>query len=304
MKPHLPLIALAVLAAVLVAPAAALELTDDVWVLSPLKIDGTEMVTLEGVNLDLDAYGDGDGRCITAVTLQAPANAQADITLYDYSQTITGSLNVSETLISQDLYWALGEDSFQRGAIKAPYQTGAEFYLQMWTTSAFNETAKTAGQTYVGLSDTRRGNHGTAMVPLNAAVSRLTVTSSDPITLIVYTAPIASFYDAAHSQMSGGDVGFIDEAIEILFGVAEGVYLVVSLGWYLFRVIFIENLLLFAGLYEIIGMAYAANKSRDFFQFLRKVAEYNVSAIKAMYWLIEKIVTILQRIISALNPLG
>lgn len=298
------LLASLLLSLILVAPAAAMELFDDTWVLSPLKIEGTEMVTLEGANLDLDPYADGDGRCITGVVLKLPDGAQADITLYDYSQTITGSVNVSESLITQDLYWSLGEDSFQRGSFKAPYQTGAEFHLQMWTTSAFNGTAKTSGQTYVGLSDTLRGNHGTAMVPLNAAVSRLTVTSSQPITLIAYVSPISAFYDAAHDQMTGVSLGLIDEALGLLGGLAEGIYLVISLGWYVFKIVFLDNFLLFFGLFEAVGLAYAANKSKDIFQFYRRIVDYNAKVFRAMFWLIERMVTILTRIIDALNPIG
>jgi len=289
---------------VLVAPAAAMELFDETWVLSPLKIEGTEMVTLEGANLDLDPYADGVGRCITGVVLKVPDGAQADITLYDYSQTITGSVNVSESLVTQDLYWSLGEDSFQRGTLKTPLQTGAKFHIQMWTTSAFNATAKTTGQTYVGLSDTLRGNHGTAMVPLNAAISRLTVTATEPVTLIAYISPVSAFYDAANSQMSGADLGLIDEAKELLGGLAEGVYLVISLGWYVFKTVFIDNFLLFFGLFEAVGLAYAANKSRNIFQFYRKIVDYNAKVFRAMFWLIEKMVTLLTRIIDAINPLG
>ena len=77
----------------------------------------------------------------------------------------------------------------------------------------------------------------------------------------------------------------------------------VALGWYVFKKIFVENFFLFAGLFEIIGLAYAANKSRDFFQFLKRVVDYNVKAVKAMYWLIEQIITILTRIINALKPI-
>lgn len=298
-----PVAPLILLAAVLVAPASAMELFDDTWVLSPLKIEGTEMVTLEGANLDLNPY-EGDKRCITGVVLKVPDGAQADITLYDYSQTITGSVNVSESLVTQDLYWSLGEDSFQRGTLKTPLQTGAKFHIQMWTTSAFNATAKTTGQTYVGLSDTLRGNHGTAMVPLNAAISRLTVTATEPVTLIAYISPVSAFYDAANSQMSGADLGLIDEAKELLGGLAEGVYLVISLGWYVFKTVFIDNFLLFFGLFEAVGLAYAANKSRNIFQFYRKIVDYNAKVFRAMFWLIEKMVTLLTRIIDAINPIG
>lgn len=278
-----------------------MELFDETWILSPLKIEGTEMVTLEGANLDLDPYADGVGRCITGVVLKVPDGAQADITLYDYSQTITGSVNVSESLVTQDLYWSLGEDSFQRGTLKTPFQTGAEFHIYLWTDTAFNSSA---GGTYVGLSDTIRGNHGTAIVPINAAISQLEVTASEPITAIIYTSPITSFYDAASDQMTGVDIGPIDEITSLLWGLFEGVTLVITLGWYVFKVFFIDNFLLFFGLFEAVGLAYAANKSRNIFQFYRRFADYNAKAFRAMVWLIEKMVTILTRIIDAINPIG
>jgi hypothetical protein len=57
------------------------------------------------------------------------------------------------------------------------------------------------------------------------------------------------------------------------------------------------------GLFEAVGLAYAANKSRDIFQFARKITEYNAKAINAMFWLIEKMITILTRVINALKPI-
>ena len=84
----------------------------------------------------------------------------------------------------------------------------------------------------------------------------------------------------------------------------EGVYLVISLGWYVFKTVFIDNLCFFFGLFEAVGFAYAANKSRDIFQFYRRIVDYNAKVFRAMVWLIEKMVTIITRIIDALNPIG
>ena len=299
-RPPAALAALLFLAAILIPPAAAMELFDETWILSPLKIEGTEMVTLEGAHINLEPYDDNE-RVITGVVLKVPAEVEADITLYDYGQTIAGYANVSESALSQDLYWSLGGDSYQRGTLKTPFQTGAEFHIYLRTDTAFNGSA---GGTYVGLSDTIRGNHGTAIVPINAAISQLEVTASEPITAIIYTSPITSFYDAASDQMTGVDIGPIDEITSLLWGLFEGVTLVINLGWYVFKVFFIDNFLLFFGLFEAVGLAYAANKSKDIFGFYRRMVDYNAKAIRAMFWLIEKMVSILCRIIDAINPIG
>lgn len=289
MKPLPSLLALVLLSLILVDPAAAMSVVD------PTGIPGLETHTVEGVYLDFNPYESSES-CVVLVNFIMPENSELELQLYDYGQVIPGTINntfTSELVVKHlTTHCTLGTDAYTRSGMVSPLQATDTIQLRIWTES--NDTV--GSQTYAGLSDFFGGP---AVAPLNATIYRIVVSASDPITMEIQTVPVSVYYDNVVA-LAAGEQNFIG----ILTGIFEGVYLVVSLGWYIFKTIFIENLLLFAALYESVGLCYAANKSRNIFQFFRKIAEYNVAAIKAMYWLIEKMVTILTRIVDALNPLG
>lgn len=287
---RVPLIALVLLAAVLVAPAAAVTIVNLPDSVTTAYDEWTRQI-------DFNAY-DPAGAVIGELLITLNPDTTAEFTLYDYGTTITGEINRTSTgPTSEIVSYRIGD------------QTAGPYEQSTWL-----GLGSLGPQTYIiqyGVYDDG-GRHlwmkqpagKSAWTPLAYNISdiiyRASVTSTQEVRVAIAVVPIEDMNVAINERVEGTP----GNLLALLWGLLEGVYLVISLGWYVFRKIFIENFLLFAGLFEVIGMAYAANKSRDFFQFLRKVVDYNVRAVKAMYWLIEKMVTIITRIINALNPLG
>lgn len=290
MKPHLPLIALAVLAAVLVAPAAAVSIVN--------LPDSTTLVYDEWTHhVDLNAYDPG-GAVIGRVSITAYPDSITEFLLYDYGGTISGEINRTSTgPTSEIVTYRLGDQT------AGPYDHSTWLGLAALDRLTFTIQYGVYDNGYRHLWMQQPAGKSTwAPLPCNITdiIYRASFTSTQETRIAISAVPIEDMNTAINERIEGtpGNI------ISMLWGLMEGVYLVISLGWYVFKKIFIENFLLFAGLYEVIGMAYAANKSRDLFQFVRKVVEYNAIAFKAMYWLMEKMIVILTRIINALNPLG
>lgn len=286
---RVPLIAL-LLAAMLVAPAAAVTIVN-------LPDSVTTAYNEWTRQIDFNAY-DPAGAVIGELHITLNPDTTAEFLLYDYGTTITGEINRTSTgPTSEIVTYRLGDQT------AGPYEQSTWLGLGALGTQTYTIQygVYDNGARHLWMKQPAGKSFWTPLAQnISDIIYRVSVTSTQETRVAVITVPIEDM-NAAISERVSGTPGNL---LALLWGLLEGVYLVISLGWYVFRKIFIENFLLFAGLFEVIGMAYAANKSRDIFQFFKKVVNYNVAAIKAMYWLIEKMVTIITRIINALNPLG
>ena len=278
------------MAAVLVAPAAAVTIV-------PLP-DSTAGAYNEWTQyLDLNAY-DPNENAIAELIINVMPDTIVEFTLYDYSGPISGEINRTSTSpTSEIITYRLGD------------QTGGPYERSTWlpfTAISGKERFRIQYGVYddggrqLWMDQAMRPTWDTLSYNITDSIYRATISASQDAQVIINIAPWDDLNDAINQRVEGTPGNLLN----LLWDLMGGVYLVISLGWYVFKTIFIDNLLLFAALYEAVGMCYAANKSRDIFQFFRKVANYNVAAFKAMYWLMEKMITILTRIINALNPLG
>lgn len=287
---RVPLIALVLLAATLVAPAAAVTVVN-------LPDSVTTAYNEWTRQIDFNAY-DPAGAVIGELHITLNPDTITEFTLYDYGGTISGEINRTSTgPTSEIVTYRLGDQT------AGPYEQSTWLGLAALGTQTYTIQygVYDNGARHLWMKQPAGKSFWTPLAyNISDIIYRVSVTSTQETRIAVLTVPIEDM-NAAISERVEGTPGNL---LALLWGLLEGVYLVISLGWYVFRKIFIENFLLFAGLFEVIGMAYAANKSRDIFQFFKKVVNYNVAAIKAMYWLIEKMVTIITRIINALNPLG
>ena len=287
---RVPLIALVLLAAVLVAPAAAVTIVN-------LPDSVTTAYDESTRQIDFNAY-DPAGAVIGELLITLNPDTTAEFTLYDYGTTITGEINRTSTgPTSEIVTYRIGDQT------AGPYEQSTWLGLGALGTQTYTIQygVYDDGGRHLWLKQPAGKSFWTPLAyNISDIIYRASVTSTQEVRVAIAAVPIEDMNVAINERVERTP----GNLLALLWGLLEGVYLVISLGWYVFRKIFIENFLLFAGLFEVIGMAYAANKSRDFFQFLRKVVDYNVRAVKAMYWLIEKMVTIITRIINALNPLG
>lgn len=285
-----PVALLILLAAVLVAPASAVTIVNLPDSVTTAYDEWTRQI-------DFNAY-DPAGAVIGELLITLNPDTTAEFTLYDYGGTVTGEINRTSTgPTSEIVTYRLGN------------QTAGPYEQSTWL-----GIGSLGSQTYIiqyGVYDDG-GRHlwmkqpagKYSWTPLSSAITdiiyRVSVTSTQETRVAVSTVPIEDM-NAAISERVEGTPGNL---LALLWGLMEGVYLVISLGWYVFKTVFIDNLLLFFGLFEAVGLAYAANKSRDIFQFYRRIVDYNAKVFRAMVWLIEKMVTIITRIIDALNPIG
>ena len=286
----LPLITIMLLAAVLVAPAAAVSIVN--------LPDSTYTAYDEWTQyVDINLYDPG-GAVIGQMSITVYPDSITEFLLYDYGGTISGEINRTSTgPTSEIVTYRLGDQT------AGPYEQST--WLGLAALDKQTYTIKYGvyedGHRHLWMQQPA-GKSAWAPIAYNITdiIYRASFTSTQETRIAISAVPIEDMNTAINERIEGtpGNI------ISMLWGLMEGVYLVISLGWYVFKKIFIENFLLFAGLYEVIGMAYAANKSRDLFQFMKKVVDYNAIAFKAMYWLMEKMIGILTRIIDALNPLG
>ncbi|MFA5409874.1 MAG: hypothetical protein WC343_13965 [Bacilli bacterium] len=290
MKPPLPLIALVLLAAVLVAPAAAVNILNLPDTTTTAYNEWTRYV-------DLNAYDPG-GAVIAEITLIAPPDSITQFSLYDYGQEITGEINRTTTGTNAEaVTYRLGDQT------AGPYERTTWLSIPALPDETF--TIKygvyDGGGRHLWMQPYMKGGSWDNLgYNITDIIYRVAVSSTQETRITIITAPIEDL-NAAFVILEENTPGNL---IAMLWGLLEGVYLAIALGWYMFKIVFIDNLLLFAGLFEAVGMCYAANKSRDIFQFIKKVVDYNAAAIRAMFWLIGQMVGLLTRIINALNPLG
>lgn len=285
----LPLITIMLLAAVLVAPAAAVSIVN--------LPDSTYTAYDEWTQyVDINLYDPG-GAVIGELLITLNPNTTAEFTLYDYGTTITGEINRTSTgPTSEIVTYRIGDQT------AGPYEQSTWLGLGALGTQTYTIQygVYDNGARHLWMKQPAGKSFWTPLAyNISDIIYRASVTSTQEVRVAIAAVPIEDM-NAAISERVEGTPGNL---LALLWDIIEGVYLVVALGWYIFKKIFVENFLLFAGLFEVIGMAYAANKSRDFFQFLKRVVDYNVKAVKAMYWLIEQIITILTRIINALKPI-
>lgn len=290
MRFPLPLIALVVLAAVLVAPASA-ELTG-------LLPDKTYTRYDDRIShVDFNAY-DPAGEVIGEIVLLVNPDTTVNFVLYSYNQEIAGGINRTSTGANSEsvTYWIgdqvsgphdsstlfglvpLGEHKY-----RLCYGAGSDKSLKIWLYN-YNRGIGWENPSYA----------------IPDVIPRASIDSSQDIHVTVTTADTAAMR-AKLSEVWDLGQNWLIQFISIGKGMASGIYLVVSLGWYLFQKIFIENFYLALGLYEIIGAAYAANTSRDIFQFFKKFYQYNLALAQFMYRLIDSIFSIVARIIDALK---
>ena len=289
-----PVALLILLAAVLAAPASAEligHLPDSAHV---IYSDWTRQI-------DFNAYDPG-GEVIGEVQLVVNPSTTTTFTLWAYNQEITGEINRTSTGGSSELVtYRIGDQ------IAGPYEASGGLFgiLDLGPhTYKLRYGAGSDGSLRLWLQNYNRGmSWDNPVISINDVAYRVSVTSTDDVEVTITTAPSDDMHGAISEIWDLGNEGPI-QFIAVLRGLFEGVYLIISLGWYVFKIAFIDNLLLFFGLFEAVGLAYATNKSRDIFQFYRRFADYNAKAFRAMVWLIEKMVTILTRIIDAINPIG
>lgn len=251
--------------------------------------------------LDLNAY-DPAGEVVGEVKFVVNPGTTVDFTLWAYNQEITGEINRTSTGPKSEIVtYRVGD------RIAGPYEASGGLFGLMDLgphTYTLRYGADSSGGLRLWLQ-----NHNRAMswenpvIDINDVAYRVSVASTNAVEVTITTAPSDDMHAAISEIWDLGKDWLIQFTIA-LRGIFEGVYLVISMGWYIFKTIFIDNFLLFCGLFEAVGLAYAANKSRDIFQFYRRIVDYNAKAFRAMVWIIEKMVTILTRIIDALNPIG
>lgn len=251
-------------------------------------------------SIDLNAYDPG-GEVIGEVKLVVNPDTTSEFTLWAYNQVITGEINRTSTGASSELVtYRLGDQ------ITGPYEASGGLFglLNLGPhTYTLRYGAGSDGSLRLWLQSHQRARNQNPVIDINDVAYRVSVTSTDDVEVTITTAPSDDMHGAISEIWDLGNEGPI-QFIALLRGLFEGVYLVISLGWYVFKTVFIDNFALFFGLFEAVGLAYATNKSRDIFQFYRRFADYNAKAFRAMVWLIEKMVTILTRIIDAINPIG
>lgn len=293
MKPHLPLIALAVLAAVLVAPAAAVSIVTD---------NHTVAYSESTRHIDLNVYDPGR-QAIYDVEIIVNPDTQVELTFYSLNQEITAEINRTSTGDNTEIItYRIGDD------ISGPYESGTFlglFGLEPYKFTIVNYASNTATDTFPPLSLwLRNHNKGIGwknpMAEIPDVAYRLKVDATRDVDVTVSTVPVDDLRQKASDIQDLGDEG-IFKLVAIGMAMVQGITLVITLGWYLFQKIFIENFYLALGLYEIIGAAYAANTSRDIFQFFKKFYQYNLALAQFMYRLIDSIFSILARIIDTLK---
>ena len=285
----LPLITIMLLAAVLVAPAAAVSIVN--------LPDSTYTAYDEWTQyVDINLYDPG-GAVIGELLITLNPDTTAEFTLYDYGTTITGEINRTSTgPTSEIVSYRIGDQT------AGPYEQSTWLGLGALGTQTYTIQygVYDNGARHLWMKQPAGKSFWTPLAyNISDIIYRASVTSTQEVRVAIAAVPIEDMNVAINERVEGTP----GNLLALLWDIIEGVYLVVALGWYIFKKIFVENFFLFAGLFEIIGLAYAANKSRDFFQFLKRVVDYNVKAVKAMYWLIEQIITILTRIINALKPI-
>ncbi len=302
MRSPLPLIALVLLAAALLAtPAAAAPPPEMDWALPDFLMPTLHVAFDEYTRaVDLNAYDPGQ-EAIGQIEIIAPPDSITTFSLYDYRNIITGEINRTTTgLNSEEVTYRIGDQ------VSGPTPRGTTLWglIHGLPEEIFRiqYAGTNSGERYLRLGIMEMlgtvGPKGLVYVPVENVIYRASFSSSADTRVVIHTLPFSDLSQAINNEATRA-TSFTD-TLKALY---DGVVLVISLGWYIFKKIFLENFLLFAGLFEVIGMAYAANKSRDIFQFLKRVMDYNVKAVKAMYWLIEQMITILTRIINALKPL-
>lgn len=281
--------ALLLTAALLATPAAAVTI---------VPLPGSVTTTYDEWTryVDLDAYNPG-GAAIAQISIVSLPGTVTEFTLYDYGGTITGEINRTKTGASSEIVsYRLGDQ------IAGPYErsTWLPYTALPKETFTVQYGVYDDGSRHLWMTPGMKGGGWSCLGHnITNVIYRATVSATPDARVAIATAPWEDLNSAINQRVESSPV----HLLALLWDSIEGVYLVVALGWYVFKKIFVENFYLFAGLFEIIGLAYAANKSRDFFQFLKRVVDYNVKAVKAMYWLIEQIITILTRIINALKPI-
>jgi len=296
------LIALLLLAVLVAAPAAA-AILPEYQAIDPVSMENVAVVQLEGVTtLDISPYE--TGQCIIQVVFETPPDSQVDFTLYAGQQTITGSMNVSDDeSISRVFGWSLGEESFLKERLRVLNQVGGEYQIRVWTDSIYREDR--SGQMYAGLSEFVRGPTGIAYAPLNTAISRITVTASEPIDVDISTIPTEQFYKAYADQVE--TISLVDYLFKTIGGLlvinpAEAIESI-SFTWMFFSQIFIKNFYALIALYVTITGAVAVCTKRDIFKALEEWIGYQVSLLKFMLEVGDTIISVFTRIINALKPL-
>lgn len=285
-----PVALLILLAAVLVAPASAVTIVNLPDSVTTAYDEWTRQI-------DFNAY-DPAGAVIGELLITLNPDTITEFTLYDYGGTVTGEINRTSTgPTSEIVTYRLGN------------QTAGPYEQSTWL-----GLGSLGSQTYIiqyGVYDNgarhlwmKQPAGKSSWTPIACNITdiiyRVSVASTQETRIAVVTAPVEDMNTAINAHVAGTP----GNLFALLWGLMEGVSLVISLGWYVFKTIFIDNFALFFGLFEAGGLAYAANKSRDIFQFYRKIVDYNAKAFRAMVWLMEKMITLLTRIISALNPIG
>jgi hypothetical protein len=296
--PALPLLLLAALA-LLAAPAAAEDALGNPSVVPlPDSIETAYNDYTRGP-IDIDAYNPGR-QAIAQIDISAPPGSVTRLNLYDQGRIIPAVINRTTTGDRDEIItYSLGDQT------AGPYARNLLWPLSLPDKEQFTiQYAVHNDYTRViWMHPWQRAGWSPLQTQLENVIYRATFEADEPTRLIVQTAPYddaTAAIDARADADAGNAAGGI---VSLLLGLFDGIVLVVSLGWYLFATLFIDNFLLFLGLFEAVGLAYAANKSRDIFQFARKFTEYNAKAINAMFWLIEKMITILTRVINALKPI-
>jgi len=294
MKPLPLLTVLVLLAALLVAPAAAVTIVD--------LPDGAITAYDEWTTyVDLNVYDPG-GAVIGEISLEAPPDSLTEFTLYDYGGLITGEINRTPTgSNAEEVSYRLGDQE------AGPYERTA------WIPGTSLPDKELFTIKYGVYDDGKRhlwmqpwgkgGIWDNLGYNISNIIYRASFSSTRDTRVILVTAPADEMSDAINQRADTTGGNLISGFLDLLWGLVGGVYFTVSIGWYFFNTLFVKNFWLFLGLYEVLGLAYAANKSRDIFQFGKKIVQYNAAALKAMLWLIDAMIGIVTKIINALKPL-
>lgn len=295
--PALFLLLLAALA-LLAAPAAAADLLGNPAI---VLLPNTTETAFDGYTkgpIVVNAYDPGR-HAVAQIDISAPPGSIARLDLYDQGQIIPVVINRTATGDRSEIVtYSIGDQ------IAGPYERSVLWPLSLPDKERFSiqYSVRADRSCYLWFQPWMRGTKWANLAcDVDNVVYRAAFSAERDTRLVIQTAPYDDLVAAINARASQIDVSGCSNIVSLLKGLYDGVYLVISLGWYLFRTIFIDNFLLFLGLYEAVGLAYAANRSRDIFQFGRKFADYNAKAVNAMFWLIERMVTILTRIVDALK---
>lgn len=268
------------LLALLLTPAALAGDTQRIR----FTLDEMEIATVSGTSIDYNAYDAGD--VIAQIEIDAPAGSEVSILLYDSGQTISANATVADNLETSA---AIGNYTLTSGGAINPwsYPIGQDFsgftrrlHFDYLTSSIYAEdpASETVSLRYQTWSSAAGTVIGSAAVPLNNIIYRVSITSDLPVEVRIWHAPADQVYgQISDQQQRAGNF------LSLLWGALNNLYWILYLGYTVFTKIFIQNFTLVFTLYEVSIAAVSYGQSRDIWTAHKKFIRYNVALFEFIY---------------------